>query len=209
MKIWGTLFIILWNILSILLLLTLKIISIILILPIYIIMLLLALFSPITYLASFLYGVFYIFFIVTAFYSGLIMKDPLGGILTIIFLSIPLIICGSVSLLGMEAAAKLIGFLGSIVTLPISCLFIHRHGKTNYSSEDNFYSNSFNGAYNNNYEQSPQEELSFFQNCHTLDEVKDCYRKLVKIYHPDSSMGNAKMFEIIQQEYENVLKKYV
>lgn len=119
------LFAILWNIISVILLLALKIISIILIIPIYVIMLLLTLFSPITYLISFLYGILYVAFIITGFYGGLFADfAPLTFILLMIILAIPLIICGSCSFFGAEAAAGLIGFLGGIVALPFNCLFI-------------------------------------------------------------------------------------
>lgn len=125
MKILRIVLIVLWNTFSVLLLLALKIISIILILPIYIIMLLLALFSPITYLISFLSGILFIGGIA---YCVTEHERLTGGIFnTIIFcavFTIPLIISGSVSLFGDEAAAGLIGFLGSIVTLPFNCLFI-------------------------------------------------------------------------------------
>lgn len=118
------LFAILWNIISVILLLALKIISIILIIPIYVIMLLLTLFSPITYLISFLCGVLYILIIIMGFYNGNFAQYPLTFIFLMIILAIPLIICGSCTFFGAEAAAGLIGFLGSIVSLPFNCLFI-------------------------------------------------------------------------------------
>lgn len=123
------LFTILWNIISVILLLALKIISIILIIPIYVIMLLLTLFSPITYLISFLYGFVYVGIIIMSFRDGFFTHqfavDPIGGILVMVVLTIPLIICGSCAFFGAEAAAGLIGFLGSIVALPFNCLFVN------------------------------------------------------------------------------------
>lgn len=113
-----------WNILSVILLILLKIISAILMFPIYIIMLLLTLFSPVTYIISFLYGIFYVGFFIAIIQSGGFGEDILGAILTMGFLAIPLIICGSCCMFGGEAAAGLLGILGSIITLPFNSLFI-------------------------------------------------------------------------------------
>lgn len=116
--------IVLWDILSIILLISLKIVSAVLMLPIYVIMLLLTLFSPITYLISFLYATLYVGGIIATIYEGLFAKDIIGNILMFAFLAIPLIICGSCCMFGGEAAAGLLGILGSIITLPFNSLFI-------------------------------------------------------------------------------------
>ena len=133
--------IVLWNILSIILLLSLKIISIIFMLPIYIIMLVLTFFSPITYFVSFLYTVFYIGFFITIIKIGGFSTDIIGAILTMGFFAIPLIICGSCCLFGAEAAAGLLGFLGSIIALPITALFIRKNKPATYVYE---YNNTHN-----------------------------------------------------------------
>lgn len=114
----------LWNIISILLLLLLKIVSAVLMLPIYVIMLLLTLFSPVTYIISFLYSILYVIGIIVTIYEGLFAQDIVGNILVFTFLAIPLIICGSCCIFGGEAAAGLLGILGSIIALPFNSLFI-------------------------------------------------------------------------------------
>lgn len=117
--------IVLWNILSIILLLLLKIVSATLMLPIYVIMLLLTLFSPITYIISFLYSIFYVGFFITIIKAGGFSEDIIGAILTMGFLAIPLIISGSCCIFGGEAATGLLGILGSIIALPFNSLFIN------------------------------------------------------------------------------------
>lgn len=209
----------LWNIISILLLLSLKIVSVILMLPVYVIMLLLTLFSPITYFISFLYALLYVGLIIGTVQTGGFGENIIGGILAFTLLAIPLIIFGSCCMFGEEAAAGLLGILAGITALPITSLIIRKNKSTAYKEthyNDDYNTHSYNEnngsnsgeSYNNSSSQT-QDEPTFFENCKTKEEVKDCYRKLVKIYHPDSSVGNAKMFEKIQQEYEDMLKKYV
>ena len=51
--------------------------------------------------------------------------------------------------------------------------------------------------------------MKFFTNCHTLDELKAEYRRLVKLHHPDRG-GDAETMKQVNNDYEarfEVLKK--
>lgn len=118
------LFIILWNTFSVIFLLALKIVSAILLFPIYLLMLLLTFFFPITYAVSALYSLLYAGMIFAFIKTGLTAEDIAGFIITLVFLAIPLVICGSCCLYGPDAAAGLLSILGRIIALPFNCLFI-------------------------------------------------------------------------------------
>lgn len=47
----------------------------------------------------------------------------------------------------------------------------------------------------------------FFDECKTIDDVKNKYRELAKIYHPDVQGGDLVQMQIINAEYDKVIKK--
>lgn len=47
---------------------------------------------------------------------------------------------------------------------------------------------------------------SFFSGCHTKEEVAKRYKALVKVYHPDSGVGDEDTFKKIKDEYEKLRK---
>lgn len=55
-----------------------------------------------------------------------------------------------------------------------------------------------------------QEDLSFFQGCHDLEEVKKLYLSYCKILHPDNpDTGNEELFKRMKKQYEAVRKLMV
>ena len=48
--------------------------------------------------------------------------------------------------------------------------------------------------------------MKFFTNCHSLDELKAEYRKLVKLHHPDRG-GDPEIMKAINNEYEKVFEQ--
>lgn len=69
---------------------------------------------------------------------------------------------------------------------------------------------SYNEHRNNYYEtnSTSQEEHDFFKGCTTWDQVKDRYRKLMQMYHPDYAYGDVEYAKIINAQYERLQKKY-
>ena len=59
------------------------------------------------------------------------------------------------------------------------------------------------------YNQSMKESVSsYFNGCNSLNSLKERYRDLCKIYHPDSGNGSQQEFVKIQEEFEILKKKY-
>lgn len=48
--------------------------------------------------------------------------------------------------------------------------------------------------------------MRFFQNIHTLEELRSEYRKLLKKYHPDNQGGSEELTKALNAEYEEILK---
>lgn len=46
----------------------------------------------------------------------------------------------------------------------------------------------------------------FFKDCKTLEDLKKCYRALVKQYHPDNG-GDAEMFKALNNEYRQMFER--
>jgi len=53
-----------------------------------------------------------------------------------------------------------------------------------------------------------QVDLGYFNGCNDLVSLKDRYRALTKVYHPDTKTGDADMFKTITEEYEELRSKF-
>ena len=54
---------------------------------------------------------------------------------------------------------------------------------------------------------SNHEAHSFFDGCKDMDTLNARYKKLAKLYHPDSGIGSEETFKILQEEYEKLKKQ--
>lgn len=60
-----------------------------------------------------------------------------------------------------------------------------------------------------NTEKNPDENpINYFDGCATLEQAKDRYRKLVKIYHPDVAAGSTSATETINSQYDEFLRNH-
>ena len=64
--------------------------------------------------------------------------------------------------------------------------------------------------YRNNQQTASEKEpvTSYFNGCDSLSSLKERYRDLCKVYHPDSGNGSQQEFVKIQEEFETLKKKY-
>jgi len=69
--------------------------------------------------------------------------------------------------------------------------------------EDHFTNKEDLSEYLNN-----QESFKYFGECKTKEEAKMVYRKLTKLYHPDSTTGNEEKFRAVEEEYERYVKSF-
>lgn len=53
---------------------------------------------------------------------------------------------------------------------------------------------------------TPFQKSKYYKDCTNEEELKDKYRDLVKLYHPDNNGGNAELFVQINNEYEELLE---
>lgn len=67
----------------------------------------------------------------------------------------------------------------------------------------------------NQYKQSQQytnkqtnTNTSYFNGCDSLDSLKDRYRNLCKVYHPDTGNGSQQEFVKIQEEFDRLKQQY-
>lgn len=50
-------------------------------------------------------------------------------------------------------------------------------------------------------------EQRFFDECKTIEDVKNKYRELAKMYHPDMQGGDLVLMQVINNEYELAIKR--
>jgi len=67
---------------------------------------------------------------------------------------------------------------------------------TNFNFHQNFSSNSID----------PYKVLGVSKG-DSLEKIKKVYKRLVKIYHPDSETGNSEMFKRIQEAYQKIMEE--
>lgn len=53
-----------------------------------------------------------------------------------------------------------------------------------------------------------EQTFNFFDGCNDAESVKKRYRDLIKTYHPDQGNGSESTLKQINNQYENLLKKY-
>ena len=51
--------------------------------------------------------------------------------------------------------------------------------------------------------------INYFDGCENAEQVKERYRKLMKIYHPDVTAGSTVVTEQINEQYQEILKNLV
>ena len=50
--------------------------------------------------------------------------------------------------------------------------------------------------------------MNYFKDCRTIEEIKKIYRKLSKLYHPDTNNGNDELFKALNNQYSEAIKNY-
>lgn len=84
------------------------------------------------------------------------------------------------------------------------------------SQQENNYRHGYNsdGYGGQEYNEAPAAEPEntekevFFSGCDTKEKVKQRYRSLVKVYHPDLQNGNTETFRKVQEEYERKMSGF-
>lgn len=51
--------------------------------------------------------------------------------------------------------------------------------------------------------------MNYFKNCSSIKDVKEEYRKLAKIYHPDVKGGSEEAMKVINSQYDELIKKII
>ena len=81
----------------------------------------------------------------------------------------------------------------------------NNYGNYNDTNDDFYNYDDYNNA---SATEEPKQESSYFSNCDTRDKVKERYRALIKIFHPDNNNGDEETFKKIDEEYRELLDKY-
>lgn len=145
------------------------------------------------------------------------MKKKTLGIIQIVLLVVAIVYLVAPDLVvGPFDDAAVIGILGCVEFVLAILRARYKDEDSIPNSGNSYYQYSNQNAYtnSNNYSQSNQNESSnqdsefqFFAGCNTWEDVKLCYRDLMKIYHPDAG-GNEEASKKINAEYNALKAKF-
>lgn len=91
----------------------------------------------------------------------------------------------------------------------LACLSVKRTKKISYESEpknENYQEEQHGESASGN--EQPDIMKNLFDGCRSKDSLTRRYRALMKTFHPDNQDGDTHMTQVIQNTYEELLKKY-